>query len=50
VIALLEIDPNIYLKNHTQHLLEILVELQLLMVWYFVAWAGFSFELCGDAK
>jgi len=41
---------EIYFENRTLDFLEIFVELQLLLIEYFVLWTGFSFELSGDAK
>jgi len=40
----------VYFENRTLGFLEILVELQILLIEYFVLWAGFNFELSGDAK
>jgi len=52
VFVILEIHLSVF-ENHTQDFLEIqfsFVELQLLLLWYFVLWTRFSFELSGDDK
>jgi len=40
----------VYFENGLLKFLEIFMELQLLLIEYFVLWSGFSFELSGDAK
>jgi len=40
----------VYFENRALDLLDSLVELQSVVVDYFVVWAGFSFELCGNTK